>query len=77
LVTDFSVFAKGYTIEPPSSDNVHLNGAINKAEDFLLDLEPREARKSTMSDEEVVRRNKLIAKLLGLDFQEPAEATET
>jgi hypothetical protein len=30
-----------------------------------------------MTDEEVVRRKKLIAKLLGLDFQELAEATET
>lgn len=30
-----------------------------------------------MTDEEVVRRSKLIGKLLGFDLQEPAEATET
>jgi hypothetical protein len=43
----------------------------------IYDLHTRdrysEARKTTMSDEEVERRNKLIAKLLHLDIEKLAE----
>ena len=58
-----------------------VNQELHHLKRVIYDLHTREryseARKSTMSDEEMVRRNKLIAKLLGLDFQELAEATET
>lgn len=58
-----------------------INQELHHLKRVIYDLHTREryseARKSTMSDEEMVRRNKLIAKLLGLDFQELAEATET
>ena len=63
----------------PFMDSV--NQELHHLKRVIYDLHAREryseARKSTMSDEEVVRRNKLIAKLLGLDFQELAEATKT
>ena len=56
-----------------------LNEELHHLKRVIFDLHTREryseARKSTMSDEEVERRNKLIAKLLGLDFEELAEAT--
>ena len=46
----------------------------------IYDLHTREryseARKATMSDEEVLRRSKLIAKLLRLDYEELTEATK-
>ena len=62
----------------PFMDSV--NQELHHLKRVIYDLHTRarysEARKSTMSDEEVVRRSKLIAKLLGLDFQELAEATE-
>jgi|GEM_PF-2775428 len=62
----------------PFMDSV--NEEIDHLKRVIYDLHTREryseARKSTMSDEEVVRRKKLIAKLLRLDFQELAEATE-
>ena len=58
-----------------------VNQELHHLKRVIYDLHTREryseARKSTMSDEEMVRRNKLIAKLLGLNFQELAEATET
>jgi len=58
-----------------------VNRELHHLKRVIYDLHTREryseARKSTMTDEEVVRRKKLIAKLLGLDFQELAEATET
>ena len=63
----------------PFMDSV--NQELYHLKRVVYDLHTREryseARKSTMTDEEVVRRKKLIAKLLGLDFQELAEATET
>ena len=62
----------------PFMDSV--NQELHHLKRVIYDLHTREryseARKSTMSDEEVVRRSKLIAKLLGLDFQELAEATK-
>jgi hypothetical protein len=62
----------------PFMDSV--NQELHHLKRVIYDLHTREryseARKSTMSDEEMVRRNKLIAKLLGLDFQELAEATQ-
>ncbi len=62
----------------PFMDSV--NEELHHLKRVVYDLHVREryseARKSTMSDEEVERRNKLIAKLLGLDFEELAEATQ-
>jgi hypothetical protein len=62
----------------PFMDSV--NEELDHLKRVIYDLHTREryseARKSTMSDEEVVRRKKLLAKLLRLDFQELAEATE-
>lgn len=63
----------------PFMDSV--NEELNHLKRVVYDLHTREryseAQKSTMSDEEVVRRSKLIAKLLGLDFQELTESTKT
>jgi hypothetical protein len=63
----------------PFMDSV--NQELHHLKRVIYDLHTREryseARKATMTDEEVLRRKKLIAKLLGLDFQELAEATET
>ena len=63
----------------PFMDSV--NQELHHLKRVVYDLHTREryseARKSTMTDEEVLRRKKLIAKLLKLDFQELAEATET
>jgi hypothetical protein len=57
-----------------------LNEELHHLKRVIYDLHTREryseARKSTMTDEEVERRSKLIAKLLGLDFEELAEATQ-
>lgn len=56
-----------------------LNEELHHLKRVIFDLHTREryseARKSAMSDEELERRNRLIAKLLGLDFEELAEAT--
>ncbi len=57
-----------------------LNEELHHLKRVIFDLHTREryseARKSTMSDEEVERRNKLISKLLGLDINELTEATQ-
>jgi hypothetical protein len=57
-----------------------LNQELDHLRRVIYDLHTREryseARKSTMSDEEVVRRKKLIAKLLRLDYRDLAEPTE-
>ena len=54
-----------------------VNQEINHLKRVIYDLHTRdrysEARKATMSDEEVERRKKLIAKLLHLDLEELAE----
>jgi hypothetical protein len=76
------------TVEPPPELTALLkpfmdsvNQELHHLKRVVYDLHTREryseARKSTMTDEEVVRRKKLIAKLLGLDFEELAEPTET
>ena len=63
----------------PFMDSV--NQELHHLKRVIYDLHTREryseVRKSTMSDEEVVRRSKLIANLLGLDYSELAEATKT
>ncbi len=66
----------------PFMDSV--NQELHHLKRVIYDLHTREryseARKSTMTDVEVVRRKKLIAKLLKLNFQElfkqPVEYTE-
>jgi len=54
-----------------------VNDELNRLKRVIYDLHTRdrysEARKATMSDEEVERRNKLIAKLLYLDIEELRE----
>jgi len=54
-----------------------VNSELNRLKRVIYDLHTRdrysEARKATMSDEEVERRNKLIAKLLHLDIEELRE----
>jgi len=54
-----------------------VNDELNRLKRVIYDLHTRdrysEARKATMSDEEVERRNKLIAKLLHLDIEELRE----
>jgi hypothetical protein len=49
-VTDSRVLAKGYTMEPPFRDNVHLNDAVGKVEDFLLDLPLRIEDRGSIAD---------------------------
>jgi hypothetical protein len=60
-------------------DSVH--NEINQLRRVIYDLHTREryseARKATMSDEEIERRKRLIAKLLGLDPRALAEEEET
>ena len=54
-----------------------VNDELNRLKRVIYDLHTRdrysEARKAGMSDEEVERRKKLIAKLLHLDVEELAE----
>ena len=54
-----------------------VNSELNRLKRVIYDLHTRdrysEARKATMSDEEVERRNKLIAILLHLDIEEHRE----
>jgi len=58
-----------------------VNQELNHLKRVIYDLHTREryseARKAAMSDEEVERRNRLIAKLLNLDIQEIEEGRET
>ena len=57
-----------------------VNAELNRLKRVIYDLHTRdrysEARKATMSDEEVERRKKLIAKLLHLDFEALKEEEE-
>ena len=57
-----------------------LHQELSRLKRVIYDLHTRdrysEARKATMSDEEVERRKKLIAKLLHLDFETLKEEEE-
>ena len=63
----------------PFLDSLHKE--LNRLKRVIYDLHTRnrysEARKDTMSDEEILRRNRLIAKLLDLDPQTLSEEGET
>jgi len=54
-----------------------VNEELNRLKRVIYDLHTRdrysEARKANMSDDEVERRNRLIAKLLHLEIEELAE----
>jgi hypothetical protein len=54
-----------------------VNDELNRLKRVIYDLHTRdrysEARKASMSDEEVERRNRLIAKLLHLEVEESAD----
>ena len=54
-----------------------VNSELNRLKRVIYDLHTRdrysEARKETMSDEEIERRKKLIAKLLHLDIEDEEE----
>lgn len=57
-----------------------VNDELHHLKRVIYDLHTREryseARRSAMSDEELERRNRLLARLLGLDMEELREPAE-